>query len=230
MSSTRYNRMGARPTKTSRFAGLLALGFGVMASCLDLIGAESGTAKLTDLRGLALFTQQVRPILESKCVECHGGKATKHGLDLTTREGLLHGGDGGPAIVPGKPSESLLYRRIIHADEPGMPYKREKLSADQIARIGDWINAGAPFDQQLVKGASGTDQTWWSLEPVKKVALPQVKDQSWVRTPIDQFILAKLEEKELKPGPRADNRTLLRRVYFDLIGLPPTPEEMESFL
>src|SRR5215470_1949305 len=130
MSSTRNNRVGTRPTKTSRFAGLLALGFGVMASGFDLIGAESSFAKPTDPRDLAIFNQ-VRPILEGQCVECHGGKATKHGLDLTTREGLLHGGDGGPAIVPGKSSESLLYRRIIHADEPGMPYKREKLSADQ---------------------------------------------------------------------------------------------------
>jgi mono/diheme cytochrome c family protein len=194
-------------------------------------GADSqpATSPAAPDLGLSLFTDHVRPILEAHCVECHGGKSTKNGLNLTTREGLLRGGDDGPAIVTGQASVSLLYRRITHEAEPGMPYQRDKLSAEQIGRIAEWINAGASYDKPLTWHQDEED-VWWSLQPLKKGTPPETKNKTWARTPIDQFILAKLEEKGLAPSTAADKRTLLRRVNFDLTGLPPTPEEMRAFL
>ncbi|MEO6184203.1 MAG: PSD1 and planctomycete cytochrome C domain-containing protein [Verrucomicrobiota bacterium] len=165
-------------------------------------------------------------ILESKCIECHGGKFERAKLNLSTHESLLRGGESGPAVVAGDAKASLLYKKITHADEPGMPYKREKLSEAEIAHLSKWINAGAVYEQPLIAKV----EKIWSLQPLKKSFPPKTKNKSWAKTPIDQFILAKLEEKGMKPSPTADKRTLLRRVTFDLIGLPPTPEEMRDFL
>ncbi|MEO7298681.1 MAG: PSD1 and planctomycete cytochrome C domain-containing protein [Verrucomicrobiota bacterium] len=168
----------------------------------------------------------VRTILESKCIECHGGKFERASLNLSTHESLLRGGESGSAIVAGDAKASLLYKKITHADEPGMPYKREKLSDAEIAQLAKWINAGAVYEQPLTAKA----EKIWSLQPLKKSEPPKTKNKSWAKTPIDQFVLAKLEEKGMEPSPPADKRTLLRRVTFDLIGLPPTPEEMRDFL
>ncbi len=167
-----------------------------------------------------------RTILESKCIECHGGKFERAKLNLSTRESLLRGGESGPGVVTGDAKASLLYKKITHVDEPGMPYKREKLSGNEIAQLAKWINAGAVYEQPLTAKV----EKIWSLQPLKKSAPPKIKNKSWAKTPVDQFVLAKLEEKGMKPSPTADKRTLLRRVTFDLIGLPPTPEEMRDFL
>ncbi len=167
-----------------------------------------------------------RAILESKCIECHGGKFERARLNLSTHESLLRGGESGSAIVAGDAKASLLYKKITHADEPGMPYKREELSENEIAQLAKWINTGAVYEQPLTAKV----EKIWSLQPIKKSAPPKTKNKSWAKTPIDQFILAKLEEKGMKPSPLADKRTLLRRVTFDLTGLPPTPEEMRDFL
>ena len=165
-------------------------------------------------------------VLEKNCVECHGGKLTRHSLDLTTREGLLRGGDDGPAAVAGKAGESLLYKKITHASTPGMPYRRDKLSGADISLLAEWINAGAAYEKPLVAKV----EKIWSLKPLAKPAPPETKNKSWAKTPIDQFILAKLEEKGMKPSRPADKNTLLRRVTLDLTGLPPTDAEQESFL
>jgi mono/diheme cytochrome c family protein len=170
-------------------------------------------------------------ILEKHCVECHGGRLTRSGFDLTTREGLLKGGDGGPVIVPADATASRLYKLVSHAAEPGMPYKRQKLADDEIAVLKAWIDGGGAYARPLKKGEPAEE--WWSLKPLVKPAVPAVKsatDALWVRNPVDQFILAKLKEKGLAPSPPADKRTLLRRVMLDLIGLPPSPEEMNAFL
>lgn len=169
-----------------------------------------------------------RKILETRCVECHGGRFTRHGLDLVTREGLIKGGESGPTVVPGKADESHLYKRIVHAIEPGMPFKRPALSqADQQA-IAAWINAGATYDAPLTRPAA---EEWWSLTPLKLTVPPAVpvEWQGQSRNPIDAFILARLKEKGLAPSPEADRRTWLRRVYYDLVGLPPTLEQIEAF-
>jgi hypothetical protein len=167
-----------------------------------------------------------RTILETKCLECHGGKTHRAELDLSTRESLLKGGESGPAIVAGKSGESLLYKKVTHADEPGMPYKRDRLSASEITDLAKWIDAGATYDEPLVLKA----EPFWSLKPIAKPAVPATKDASWAKTPIDRFVLAKLDEKGMHPSPPADKRTLLRRVTLNLTGLPPTAEELNNFL
>ena len=170
-------------------------------------------------------------IIEKHCVECHGGRLTRSRFDLTTREGLLKGGEGGPAIVLGMSATSRLYALVTHQVEPGMPYKRNKLADDEIAILKSWLDDGAAYTTPLNKADAAEE--WWSLKPLVKPAAPKsesVDDANWVRTPIDQFILARLNEKGLIHAPEADQRTLLRRVMYDLVGLPPTPEETTAFL
>jgi len=178
-------------------------------------------------------------LLKAKCLDCHG--AEKRGeLDLRTRTAALKGGKHGPALVPGKSAASLLYKVIAGHAQPSMPLGG-KLSQPEIALLKDWIDAGAKFPVQssrLNVEGSRSDQpstlnlqpaTHWSFAPPKRPAIPAVKDRAWVRNPVDAFVLAKLEAEGLRASPPADRLTLLRRVTFDLTGLPPTPEEIRSF-
>jgi mono/diheme cytochrome c family protein len=183
------------------------------------------------------FVEQVRPVLEMQCLICHGGgKAKRSGLDLSTREGLLRGGDNGPAVIPGNAQASSLFKRVRHELQPGMPFQGKKLSEEVIARIAEWINAGAPYDQPLRLSsasqpvATQAASSHWAFKRPKRPEIPAVQNRDWVRNPIDAFIAAEHEKRGLKPLPEADKRVLLRRVYLDLIGLPPTPEEVQTFL
>jgi cytochrome c553 len=189
-------------------------------------------------RGLEAFKKDVREILVKNCLDCHGGKATKGELDLTTREGLLREGTDGPNVIPGKATESRMYRMVAHQIKPAMPHKAAKLPDGQIQAIAGWINSGAPYDRPLLARAAekkdrGTvteaDREFWSFRPLARPEPPKVKDDAWCRTPVDRFILAKLEGKGLQPNGRASRRTLIRRATFDLTGLPPTPEEIDAF-
>ncbi len=177
-------------------------------------------------------TAEVRKLLQSRCVDCHGGKKTRGGLDLTTRAALLRGGDSGAAVVPGDARKSRLYRMVLHAEKPGMPANGDKLPDTAAALLAAWIDAGAPYDRPLVKQVAAKSGPWWSLQPVVKPAPPALdaaKYADWAINPIDRFVLVRLREKGLEPAPPADRRTLLRRVTFDLTGLPPTPEEIAAF-
>jgi hypothetical protein len=155
------------------------------------------------------------------------------GLEVTSREKLLRGGDRGPAVVPAKPEESLLYLYITHQRQPGMPFGGKKLPEEQIARVADWIRAGAPFDEPLgatapvSKPAAGDH---WAFRPPRRPVVPRVQNANWVRNPIDAFLAAGHEKKGLKALPEADRYTLLRRVYLDLIGIPPTREQIHAFV
>ncbi len=177
--------------------------------------------------GLLLFAQSIRPVLEANCLRCHGGGVIRSGLDLSTRAGLLQGGDKGLAVVSRNAEASALYKRVRHELQPGMPFQGEKLPEEVIARIGDWINAGAPYDGPLKMSETTIH---WAFKPPKSPLIPAVKNGAWVRNPIDAFVFAELEKRGLKPVPQADKRTLLRRVYLDLVGFPPKPEEMAAFL
>jgi mono/diheme cytochrome c family protein len=193
-------------------------------------------AKKESADGLATFTEHVRPLLETRCLVCHGGgNAIRSGLNLSTRDGLISGGDNGPAVIPGDAQNSALYKRIRHEVQPGMPFQMEKLPDTVIARIADWINAGAPYDAPLKMNTNaqavplpGSDH--WAFKVPKRPSVPVVKSSAWVGNPIDAFIAAEQEKHGLRPLPPADKRTLLRRVYLDLIGLPPTPEQVKAFL
>jgi hypothetical protein len=192
-------------------------------------------------KGLDVFKKHVKPILEAKCLRCHGGKKIESNFDLSDRDGLLKGGEFGNAVVPGKSKESNLVKLITHAKEPHMPHEAAKLPEAAIARIIEWIDLGAPYDNPLVasklKGKSWTERTlpaaakeWWAFQPLQKPTLPAVKNGTWCQTSIDRFILARLEEASIEPNAAATRQQLIRRAYFDLIGLPPTPEEVDAFV
>src|SRR5438874_1611567 len=196
-------------------------------------------AKMT--KGLEVFKQHVRPLLEQKCLRCHGGKSVESDFDLSDREHLLKGGESGPAVRLGKSKESLLYKLITHSKEPFMPHQSKKLPDDVIAHIAAWIDLGAPYDTSL-KAAKNTSISWtqktlpdearrfWSFQPLRRAPPPAVRNENWCRTIPDRFILAKLEAAGLTPNPAVDKRQLVRRAYFDLLGLPPTPDEVNGFL
>ncbi|HWX22353.1 MAG TPA: PSD1 and planctomycete cytochrome C domain-containing protein [Candidatus Binatia bacterium] len=185
---------------------------------------------------LQFFENHIRPILSENCYKCHSqaaGKA-KGGLLLDTRENLLKGSDNGQVIVPGDPEKSTLIKAVRYTDpDLQMPPKGKKLPDTAIADLVAWVQMGAPDPRSTglaQKSWDSNPKTWWAWQPLKKSAVPDVKNASWPKSPIDNFILAKLEEKELKPNPPADKRTLIRRATFDLTGLPPTPQEVDDFL
>lgn len=183
---------------------------------------------LSDDKG---FAERVAPLLKDRCVGCHNGQKSKGGLDLASRANALRGGEQGPALVPGDAAKSLLVKMVSGA-KPEMPRQGKPLTAEQVADIRKWIDAGAPWPEQvkLVATESPAAQEWWSLRKLARPPVPTVKDQGWVRTPIDAFILSALEARGLKPAAEADRATLIRRLTFDLHGLPPTPDDVERAL
>jgi hypothetical protein len=188
----------------------------------------------------SFFEAKIRPVLIERCYRCHAvetGKA-KGGLTLDTRDGVRKGGDTGPAVVPGKPDESLLLAAIrYHDDALKMPPKAvDRLDAAQIADFERWIKEGAedPRASAPVVASKATNlvqaaRTYWAFQPIADPSPPAVRDASWLWNDIDRFVLAGLDAKGLAPAPDADRRTLIRRVTFDLTGLPPTPEEVDAF-
>ena len=175
------------------------------------------------------FREHVAPIFERHCVGCHQGAEPKGGLNLTTQQGTLAGGESGAALVAHKPDESTLIE-LISGDGRSMPKDAPALSADQVATIRRWIAEGATWPADVtLKEKRAIDQHWWSLEPLAQTAAPPT-DSSWVRTPVDAFILPALREHGLQPSDEADRRTLIRRLTYDLHGLPPTPAEIEDFV
>jgi hypothetical protein len=194
---------------------------------LAIVAADSVRAEDTS------FANQVAPILRERCVGCHNNLKARGGLKLTSRELLLTGGKSGPAIVPGDAARSLLMT-MISGDEPAMPKQAAPLSKKHIDSIRKWIDAGAVWPGTITLDA-GKDRPrvgpeWWSLKPLVQPLLPTGADLSWARTPIDAFIAAALEARGMRPSAAADRRTLIRRVTFDLHGLPPTVAEVEAFV
>jgi hypothetical protein len=163
-----------------------------------------------------------RAILENRCLNCHG-QAQTSGLDLRQIDTIAKGGKRGPAIVPGNAEQSLLYKAVAHIGELQMP-PGKPLPADEIAAIRAWIDGGAHWD---TAPGNSTEPNWWAFKKVVRPAVPVVQD---AKNPIDAFILSKLQQKRLKPVAAADKRTLLRRAYYDLHGLPPTPDEVGEFV
>jgi hypothetical protein len=174
------------------------------------------------------FTSKIEPILKQRCFECHSHeKKMKGGLTLDSRSGWEQGGDSGPAIVVGKPEESLLIKMVRWSDDEHQMPPKEKLPAAEIALLEEWVKRGAADPRVLVKTRpNATD--WWSLKPLVKPALPVIAGAA-VEHPVDRFIRARLAERKLTASPETDRRTLLRRVYFDLHGLPPSLAEVEAF-
>lgn len=181
------------------------------------------------------FETKVRPVLEKNCFSCHT-QSRLGGLAMNSREDLLKGGNSGPAIVSGDPAASLLVRAITHEHERfKMPPSGNKLDEASIGAIRTWIRDGAVWPAGPKTGpkpfmVTEAQRGWWAFQPVKMPEAPAVKNKAWVKSPIDSFILAALEAKNMKPAGVADRRTLIRRVTLDLTGLPPTAEEIDAFL
>ena len=191
--------------------------------------------------GVDFFENNVRPLLIERCVDCHTGDEPESGLSMDSLAQMLQGGLRGPAITIGKPEESLLIRALRHGEILKMPPKK-KLSARLIADIATWIESGAPWPNTapiaITSNEPGRDEVtftdeqkaFWSFQPPKKPAQPAVKGQAWVQSPIDAFILRNLEVAGFQPAPAAIKRVLVRRATFDLLGLPPTPHEVDAFV
>jgi hypothetical protein len=186
--------------------------------------------------GIQFFREKIEPVLKAECYRCHSGEAdeVKGGLRLDSREGILKGGDSGPALVAGKSEESLLIQAIRHEEGLAMPPQKPRLSDQSIADFVMWVDSGAtdPRDGIVATELAGLNaaRTHWAFQPIKKSNPPAVKNAAWVRSPIDAFILAKLEERHWQPAPAAHRRELIRRATFDLTGLPPSPAEIDAFV
>ncbi len=191
---------------------------------------------------LEFFEKKVRPIFVNSCQQCHNSRAKVAGLDMTTFEAFQRGGDNGPVVNQKKPEESRLLKVIGYQSEIKMP-PSGKLKDHEITVLTEWVKMGAPWPGAVPRttsenspknltGRSFTveEQGFWSYQPVRDAAPPKVKNEAWVQSSIDRFILQKLEDKNLKPAPPADRMALLRRATFDLTGLPPTEAEMRDFL
>jgi cytochrome c553 len=226
------------PKLASQASLILVLLLEALARADEPAKIDAGPKTATEQE--AFFEQRVRPLLVAKCFECHGEKKQEGGLRLDSRSSILKGNDSGPAVVAGKPEESRLLEVIGYDDAIKMPPK-QKLAESEIATLTEWVKIGAPWPGSesapaLALGQAATPEgivearaTHWAFQPVRRVEPPTVKNTAWSSTPIDRFILVRLEENGLSPSPRADRRTLLRRVSFDLIGLPPTAEETAAF-
>jgi cytochrome c553 len=182
---------------------------------------------------LRFFESAVRPLLAEQCHKCHGPAKQWNGLRLDSREAILRGGDSGAAVVPGRPDESLLIRAIRRVDDDLKMPPETQLTGRQIADLVRWVEMGAPFPAATATAAGGRarrDPNHWAFQHASAPALPAVNDERWSQSPIDHFVLAGLEAAGIAPALPADKRTLIRRVTFDLAGLPPTPQEIDAFL
>ncbi len=183
-------------------------------------------ASVTVAHADEFFTTKIEPLLKQRCFECHSHeKKMRGGLTLDSRSGWEKGGDLGPAVVPGKPEESLLIRMVRWSDDEHQMPPKEKLPPAEIALLEEWVKRGAPDPRVTEERPSDLD--WWSLKPLVKPPVPVV---AGAEHPVDHFIRARLAERKLTPSPEADRRTLIRRVSYDLHGLPPSPQEVDAFV
>jgi len=238
---------GSPGVRTARSSIGLSV-FGIASLCLFLSGSA--------VFGQKLQLPNVTAVL-AKCQQCHGETLQMSHLSLVNREAILKGGDHGSAIIPGNAAGSLLYQRITGQIQPAMPMTPlPRLTADEIAAVKNWIDAGAPISDSrspavaskadaankvddgslLVYGSyqerkiTAADRQWWAFKKPVRAAVPRMSDPRWAKNPIDGFVRAKLQEKGLAPAPAADKNTLIRRAYLDLVGLLPSPAQVDAFL
>ena len=203
--------------------------FQLIFAGLLLAAISGGTAWADD--GSArdeIFETKVLPLLQARCGGCHGGDEKKSGLSVLSVAGLAAGGaTRGAAIVPGHPEESVLLKMVSGQLKPRMPLKAEPLTADEIKLLESWIKQLKVSPPPAVRDDA---HEWWAVRKIIDPTLPAVRQTGWIQNPIDQFILAELERAGIEPAPEASRSVLLRRVFFDLVGMPPTLEETGEFL
>ena len=209
----------------------------LLASCVFTRVATAAP----DAKGVEFFEKKIRPLLAEKCLECHSAEKgkVKGGLALDSREAMMSGGDSGPSVVAGDLEKSKLIEGVRWTNQDFQMPPKKKLGAQEIADLEAWVKMGAPDPREKSVAAGGKEKRviniaegrkFWSFRPISDPAVPKVKNAAWVKTPVDAFVLAKLDEAGLHPSPAADKRTLIRRATFDLTGLPPTPDEVETFV
>ena len=216
---------------------LIGYSWAILAFSPGLVWSED--AVRTNESALEFFEKKVRPLLVDNCYNCHSADTNaKGGLRVDDRNGLLQGGNGGAAVVPGDPENSLLIQAVRYTDDSLKMPPKKQLSPEQVADLTKWVKDGAvwpavgvPVDlNKPNEKYERLRKDHWAWQPLKNSSAPQVSDAGWARDDIDRYILAKLEEKGLKPVADADKVTLIRRVTFDLTGLPPAPEEIDAFV
>lgn len=210
-----------------------------LLAVLALTSGVTQAAQDPDAAALKFFETKIRPLLTESCYSCHGEKKQKGDLRLDNLSYILHGGSGGPAVVPGDVENSKLIQAVTYEDADLQMPPDAKLDDAQIADLKKWVELGAPWPEKEAKAVavkkpgefSAEDKAWWAFQPVKVTSPPAVKDKkAVVHNPIDQYIGARLESEGLHQAPMANRYELVRRVYFDLHGLPPTPEEVKAFV
>jgi hypothetical protein len=228
------------------FAGAAGILLALSLTIRGADGADGGKPPAqtsADPKAIEVFENRIRPILAERCFECHAAEKQKGNLRLDSREAVLQGGDSGPAVVSGKPDESLLVQVVGYAFDIKMPPK-SKLPEREIADLTQWVKMGIPWPNDTSKGESAgtrgdkskTDEitpeqrAFWAFQPPAEPAEPVVRQVEWAKSPLDRFILDRLERAGLAPAPAAGKRTLIRRATFDLTGLPPTVAEVDAFL
>jgi REP element-mobilizing transposase RayT len=205
----------------------------VLGAWLCVAPAAPGAVAEAAAGAEAFFENKVRPILADHCYECHSQKQekTKGGLTLDTRDSTRKGGESGPAIVPGDPDRSLLIRAVRYGDEAlQMPPNKKRLTPAQVADLEEWVRIGAPDPRVEVPAKNASSAPHWAFRPVSKPAVPAVRNGRWPQNPVDAFVLARLERAGMRPSAPAQKRTLIRRVYLNLTGLPPSSEAVDAFL
>ncbi len=214
----------------------------LLFSGLMLAGAALRAATPTEdeRKALQFFENEVRPLLAGKCYECHGEKKQKAGLRLDSRADALKGGETGPALVPGKPQESLLIEAVHYTDENLQMPPKEQLPPEDVEKLEKWIALGAPWPAETgprkakverdADGFTAEDRAYWAFQPLARPVPPAAAGGRWARGDIDRFVAAKHAELGLAPAPEADRHEFVRRIYFDLHGLPPTRAQIDAFV
>ena len=213
-----------------------------LAACLLLPGMAPDTLSAEDAGdgkspGIVLFEQQVQPALVKHCYRCHSqkGEDIGGGLELDSPTGLFRGGDSGPAVIPHEPDKSPLIRMLRHDDDVSAMPPESKLTDQVVSAFAEWVRLGAP-DPRKASGPTAKQQrleagqSHWAFQPPRAAAPPRVRQENWPRGMIDRFMLARMEAEGVQPVADASRRALARRIYFDLIGLPPSPAEIDAFL
>lgn len=206
---------------------------------LATLFARAEEAKPADAKGLEFFESKIRPLLVETCVECHGAKKQKGDLRLDSKAGWMKGGASGQVIVPGKPDDSLLVTAVRYWNKDLQMPPKHALDAPEVNDLVQWVKLGAPDPRETApevaapkKVVSTIDfekgRQHWSFQPVQAPAPPAVQNKAWVRNEIDGFTVARMEQAGVKPAPDAGRHALLRRVTYNLTGLPPTPEEIDA--
>ena len=202
-----------------------------------LLAVSAPVAAADQPEAREFFENRIRPVFVKNCLPCHS-ETRMGGLDMSSREGLIKGGQVGTSLIPGKPEESVLIQAVTHRHERlRMPAGQPRLSNDQIADLSEWVKSGAYWPESAAAVANKAkkyiitpeQRNFWSFVPVKKPAIPTVKNVAWAHGDLDRLLLARMEQKSITPAPAADRRTLLRRAYYDLVGLPPTAAEIDAF-